>query len=82
MDYPRAEVAPASVSAPPTRSFSYLCALAADLAINQLLRLVLPLYPVESKMYAGWLAVLATLAIILGALGAREHVKQDRPDRG
>jgi len=34
------------------------------------LRLVLPLFPVESQAYAGWLAALATLAIIFGALGA------------
>jgi len=32
-----------TVSGPPTRSFSYLCGLAADLALNQLLRLVLSL---------------------------------------
>lgn len=34
------------------------------------LRLVLPLYPVESQQYAGWLAALAALAIIFGAFGA------------
>lgn len=34
------------------------------------LRLVLPLFPAEAKMFAGWLAALATLAIILGAWGA------------
>lgn len=34
------------------------------------LRLVLPLFPAEAKMFAGWLAVLATLAIIFGAWGA------------
>jgi NADH-quinone oxidoreductase subunit M len=34
------------------------------------LRLVLPLFPEESRMFAPWLAGLATLAIIFGAFGA------------
>jgi NADH-quinone oxidoreductase subunit M len=34
------------------------------------LRLVLPLFPAESQAFAGWLAALAALAIILGAWGA------------
>ena len=34
------------------------------------LRLVLPLFPDESAMFAPWLAALATLAIIFGAFGA------------
>ncbi len=34
------------------------------------LRLVLPLFPVESKQFAGWLAMLAAASIIFGALGA------------
>lgn len=34
------------------------------------LRLVLPLFPEESRAFAGWLAALATLAIIFGAWGA------------
>ncbi|MCJ7658235.1 MAG: Fe-S-binding domain-containing protein, partial [Anaerolineales bacterium] len=34
------------------------------------LRLVLPLYPVEARRYAGALAFLATMAIIFGALAA------------
>jgi len=34
------------------------------------LRLVLPLYPVESKMFAGALALLATAAIVFGAFGS------------
>jgi NADH-quinone oxidoreductase subunit M len=34
------------------------------------LRLVLPLFPVESAKYAGWLAVLAVAAIVFGALSA------------
>ena len=34
------------------------------------LRLVLPLYPAEAHAFAGWLAFLATMAIIFGALGA------------
>jgi NADH-quinone oxidoreductase subunit M len=34
------------------------------------LRLVLPLFPEEARMFAGWLAALAALAIIFGAWGA------------
>ncbi len=34
------------------------------------LRLVLPLFPEESRIFAPWLAALATLAIIFGAWGA------------
>jgi NADH-quinone oxidoreductase subunit M len=34
------------------------------------IRLVLPLYPVEAKMFAGALAALATAAIVFGAFGA------------
>jgi NADH-quinone oxidoreductase subunit M len=34
------------------------------------LRLVLPLFPEQSQTYAGWLAALGMLSIILGALGA------------
>jgi NADH-quinone oxidoreductase subunit M len=34
------------------------------------LRLILPLYPVEAKLYAGVLALLATLAIVLGAFAS------------
>jgi NADH-quinone oxidoreductase subunit M len=34
------------------------------------LRLVLPLFPQEARMFAGWLAALAALAIIFGAWGA------------
>jgi NADH-quinone oxidoreductase subunit M len=34
------------------------------------LRLVLPLYPMEAHRYAGWLAFLATMAIIFGAFAA------------
>lgn len=41
--YAAAGPAPMTVTGPPTRSFSYLCGLAADLALNQLLRLVLAL---------------------------------------
>ncbi len=32
--------------------------------------LVLPLYPLEAQRFAGWLAALATAAIVFGALGA------------
>jgi len=34
------------------------------------LRLVLPLFPEQSKFYAGWLGFLAVMAIIFGALAA------------
>jgi NADH-quinone oxidoreductase subunit M len=34
------------------------------------LRLVLPLYPLESAKYAGWLAFLAVMAIVFGAFAA------------
>lgn len=34
------------------------------------LRLVLPLFPVEAKMYAPWLAAFAAIAIVLGGFGA------------
>jgi len=34
------------------------------------LRLVLPLYPLEARMYAGALALLATAAIVFGAFGS------------
>jgi NADH-quinone oxidoreductase subunit M len=34
------------------------------------LRLVLPFYPAESHHYAGWLAFLATMAIVFGAFGS------------
>lgn len=54
----------------PTAGSMILAGVLLKLGAYGFLRLVLPLYPVESKTYAGWLAALATLAIIMGALGA------------
>ncbi len=54
----------------PTAGSMILAGVLLKLGAYGFLRLVLPLYPVESKQFAGWLAGLATLAIIFGALGA------------
>ncbi len=54
----------------PTAGSMILAGVLLKLGAYGFLRLVLPLYPAEAKYYAGWLAVLATLAIIFGALGA------------
>ncbi len=54
----------------PTAGSMILAGVMLKLGAYGFLRLVLPLFPVQSKEYAPALAVLATLAIILGALGA------------
>jgi NADH-quinone oxidoreductase subunit M len=54
----------------PTAGSMILAGVLLKLGAYGFLRLVLPLFPVESHTYAGWLAFFATLAIILGALGA------------
>jgi NADH-quinone oxidoreductase subunit M len=54
----------------PTAASMILAGVLLKLGAYGFLRLVLPLFPTESQTYAGWLALLATLAIILGALGA------------
>jgi NADH-quinone oxidoreductase subunit M len=54
----------------PTAGSMILAGVLLKLGAYGFLRLVLPLYPVEAKTYAGWLAFLATMAIIFGALGA------------
>lgn len=54
----------------PTAGSMILAGVLLKLGAFGFIRLVLPLFPAESQTYAGWLAALATLAIILGALGA------------
>lgn len=54
----------------PTAGSMILAGVLLKLGAFGFIRLVLPLYPVESQQYAGWLAALACLAIILGGLGA------------
>jgi NADH-quinone oxidoreductase subunit M len=54
----------------PTAGSMILAGVLLKLGAYGFLRLVLPLYPVEAKYYAGALAFLATMAIIFGALGA------------
>ncbi|HMN60685.1 MAG TPA: NADH-quinone oxidoreductase subunit M [Anaerolinea sp.] len=54
----------------PTAGSMILAGVLLKLGAFGFIRLVLPLYPAESHLYAGWLAALATLAIILGGLGA------------
>lgn len=54
----------------PTAGSMILAGVLLKLGAYGFLRLVLPLYPVESQRYAAALAALGTLAIILGALGA------------
>ena len=54
----------------PTAGSMILAGVLLKLGAYGFLRLVLPLYPVEAKTYAGALAFLAMMAIIFGALGA------------
>lgn len=54
----------------PTAGSMILAGVMLKLGAFGFIRLVLPLYPLESQQFAGWLAALATLAIIFGALGA------------
>jgi NADH-quinone oxidoreductase subunit M len=54
----------------PTAGSMILAGVLLKLGAYGFLRLVLPLYPAESHQFAGALALLATLAIVLGALGA------------
>ncbi len=54
----------------PTGGSMLLAGVLLKLGAYGFLRLVLPLYPAESAKYAGTLALLATLAIIFGALAA------------
>jgi NADH-quinone oxidoreductase subunit M len=54
----------------PTAGSMILAGVLLKLGAYGFLRLVLPLFPVESKQYAGWLAILAVLSIIFGALAS------------
>lgn len=54
----------------PTAGSMILAGVLLKLGAYGFLRLVLPLYPVEARYYAGALAFLATMAIIFGALAS------------
>lgn len=54
----------------PTAGSMILAAILLKLGAFGFIRLVLPLYPQESRQFAIWLAVLAVAAIILGAFSA------------
>jgi NADH-quinone oxidoreductase subunit M len=54
----------------PTAGSMILAGVLLKLGAYGFLRLVLPFYPNESNYFAGWLAFLATAAIIFGALSA------------
>jgi len=54
----------------PTAGSMILAGVLLKLGAYGFLRLVLPLYPAQAQLYAGTLALLATLAIIFGAFAA------------
>ncbi len=54
----------------PTAGSMILAGVLLKLGGYGFIRLVLPLFPEQAKQYAVWLAVLATLSIVLGAFGA------------
>lgn len=54
----------------PTAGSMLLAGVLLKLGAYGFLRLVLPLYPEQSQYYAGWLAFLATMAIVFGAFAA------------
>jgi NADH-quinone oxidoreductase subunit M len=54
----------------PTAGSMILAGVLLKLGAYGFLRLVLPLYPVESAKYAGWLAFLAVMAIVFGSFAA------------
>ena len=54
----------------PTAGSMILAGVLLKLGAYGFLRLVLPLFPEQSKDFAGWLAFLAVMSIIFGALGA------------
>jgi NADH-quinone oxidoreductase subunit M len=54
----------------PTAGSMILAGVLLKLGAYGFLRLILPLYPFEAKLFAGALALLATAAIVFGALGS------------
>lgn len=54
----------------PTAGSMLLAGVLLKLGAYGFLRLVLPLFPEQSAQYAGWMAFLATMAIIFGAFAA------------
>jgi len=54
----------------PTAGSMILAGVLLKLGAYGFIRLVLPLFPVEAKAFAPWLAALAVAAVVLGALGA------------
>lgn len=54
----------------PTAGSMILAGVLLKLGAYGFLRLILPLYPVEAKYFAGYLAFLATAAIVFGALAS------------
>jgi NADH-quinone oxidoreductase subunit M len=54
----------------PTAGSMILAGVLLKLGAYGFLRLILPLYPAEAKMFAGVLALLATAAIVFGAFGS------------
>jgi NADH-quinone oxidoreductase subunit M len=54
----------------PTAGSMILAGVLLKLGAYGFLRLVLPLYPQQAQQYAGWLAFLATMAIVFGAFSA------------
>jgi NADH-quinone oxidoreductase subunit M len=54
----------------PTAGSMILAGVLLKLGAYGFLRLVLPLYPQQAQEYAGWLAFLATMAIVFGAFSA------------
>ncbi len=54
----------------PTAGSMILAGVLLKLGAYGFLRLVLPFYPVEAQQYAGWMAFLATMAIVFGAFAS------------
>lgn len=54
----------------PTAGSMILAGVLLKLGGYGFIRLILPLYPLESKLFAGWLAFLAVAAIVFGAFGS------------